>query len=53
MAADEKQMDALDKLIASDPHANPVEGDQQAWLLAGEEQMKVARDALPKSDDAQ
>jgi hypothetical protein len=41
--------DEIDKILAADPNANVVEGDQQAWLLTGD-QVKVARDALPKPE---
>ena len=51
MADDEQttEPDEIDKLIAADPNAHPVEGDQQAWLLTGD-QLKVAREAMPKND---
>ncbi len=50
MAANETpEPDEIDKLIAEDPNANVVEGDQQVWLLTGA-QVKVAREALPKND---
>lgn len=40
-------MDEIDKLIENDANLTAVEGEQQAWLLTGD-QMKVARDALPE-----
>lgn len=53
MAADEtqEQQDEVDKLLAADPRAHVAEsGDTQVWLLTGEDQLKAAREALPKTD---
>jgi hypothetical protein len=47
MADDETQMDEIDKIFADDPNATVVEGEQQAWLLTGD-QIKVARDLVAK-----
>jgi hypothetical protein len=41
--------DEIDKILADDPNANVVEGDQQAWLLTGDD-LKVARDAVTPAE---
>jgi len=49
MADDEQQQpDEIDRLIGADPHAHRVDGDTQAWLLTGDDQMKLARDLVAK-----
>lgn len=52
MAADEKQeQDEVDALLDADPRAHVAEsGDAQVWLLSGDDQLKAAREALPKTD---
>jgi len=40
-------MDEIDRLIAADPNATVVEGEEEAWLLTGAA-AKVARDLVAK-----
>lgn len=44
-------MDEIDKMLADNPNATVVEGDQQVWLLTGEDQVKVAKEALAKPEE--
>ena len=42
------EQDEIGRLLAEDPNAHIVEGDQQAWLLTGDA-VKVAHDAISPS----
>ena len=42
---DKNEIDKIDEILAADPNANVVEGQQEVWLLTGD-QMKVAKEAL-------
>lgn len=49
MAENQEPQDEVDALLAADPRAHVAEtGDTQVWLLSGEDQLKAAREALPK-----